>query len=248
MKKLFFSLVLTTISVMAVTVMDKATYNKTWVPPSIYAQSTEYYEFRFTLTTPYGVVLKDSEGNVVLNEKNSPVIVFNEVSMQWRALLRVQNYKDNAKMEWATLEVVEDRGVLPDSTGGISWSEAKGITMVNVLMESGECRTFFKVPFYTPDRGIGLGKATCLTTGSCAMQVKHGKMVITTGTGAVTGYGENDSAALEMAEPATPLVPTPIDSLSVYGTVRVYRYDGEMNFKQLRNILKTATTVKVIRK
>jgi len=250
MKKLLFAIAiaLVTLTATAVTVMDRATYNKTWVPPSEYEQNTEYYEFRFLLYTPYGVVMKDAEGNVVLDEKNSPVIVFNDVVIQWRAVLRVQNYKGNRKMEWASLKIAENEDVPADGTGGLAWEEARGVTMVNVLMESGDCRTYFRVPFLSPERGECLGRASCLAAGSCFMEVQHGKMVVTSGSGGITGYGLDESRALGLAEPATPLVPTPIDSLAVHGSLSVFRRGGEMNYKAIRNVLNTKTSVKTIRK
>lgn len=250
MKKLLFAiaLVLMTVSAMAYVTMTSETYNKTWVPPREYEANTEYYEFRFLMYTPYGVVLKDGEGNVILDEKNSPVIVFNDVVIQWRAVLRVQNYRGNNKFEWAILRIAENEEVPADGTGGLAWKEAKGVEMVNVVMESGDCRAYIKVPFMSPERGEGLGKASCLATGSCFMEVNHGKMVITNGSGSFTGYGLDESRALGMAEPATPLCPTPIDSLSVHGSFSVFRRGGEMNYKAVRSVLNVKTSVKTVRK
>ena len=248
MKKLIITVAvfMMALNLFPITIMTQETYKKTWIPPSDYEQHTEYYEFRFVLKTPYGVILKDDEGNVVLDEKNSPVIVFHEVSMQWRAVLRVQNWKDNQKMEWAVLAIPDDKDVIADGTGGIRWKEAKGVSMVDVVMESGDIRAYYTIPFTTPERGEGLGSATCVLTGSAAMAVQHNKLVITTGSGSITGYGLDEARALGMAEPATPLVPTPVEHLSVYGSASIYRRGGEMNYKQIRNILKVKTSVKEI--
>ena len=108
--------------------------------------TAECLYFQFNYTTPYGVPKLDSEGNVVKDEKGSPVVVFKMRKLREHAVMRLRSDGDSGTCEFARL----------DENGNVVWDEQTPCTFATVEMEDGGILRLFCFEYTFIDRGIGV--------------------------------------------------------------------------------------------
>lgn len=262
MKKLIFlvALVLSIASVFAVetkigvssngvhyTIVPKGS-TKANIPPEGFADATEYLIFRFAIQGPYGVPLLDADGNPVLDEKNSPVVVFENRHYQFTKVLRLTTYKGSRTYINAAWGQPHPDGDQYDGNGGIIWTKiTEKPAFIYVPDPDGGLKGYFFLEVETPfERGLGLGKALLTVRGHLNIKPEKDRYVIQNGSGTVVGVGIDDPEAAKQAEPAT-IIPMLCDKLPVWGQVHITRWDGIYSMGNLRSNVKEKIIIKKVK-
>ncbi len=243
MKKLLFLFALClAMFLSAYTVVPKGTLKNEPRPTTDFYENTEYLVITFAFHTPFGVPLLDNEGNPVLDEKNSPVIVLEERYCQFRKVLRITTAKKEApQFAWGR---ANPQGDLHDGHGGLFWDPVeKTAEFMSFITADGDTKGYFNLDVECPfDRGLGMGKMILQVTGYMKMKPEKGRFVISSGWGRLVGRGVDDSGATGTGEKAVK-IERPLTGFGAWGTVNFTRYDGVFTYGNLRNILKEKITI-----
>ena len=131
-----------------------------------YDKTTETLYFQFRYTTPYGVPKLDEKGNVMKDEKGSPIVEFDLKTLREHVVMRLQVKNGVSSCSIAYLTGRLDQ----DGKEEIQWKSVKLYSFVKIPMVDGSSLIFICFDYTFTDRGIGVSPATCKVWGEAGVR------------------------------------------------------------------------------
>lgn len=209
------------------------------------ASTVESFSLQFVYTTPYGVPKVDADGNVIKDEKGSPIVVFRMRKLREEAVMRMRIENGEGICEFARLTENDE----------IVWDRKTPATFVSLPMEDGGRLLVFCFDYVITNRGLGVTPAnikvwstvllgTDKATGkatyhSSQMQKpdKEGNICFASGSGQFGGFSSGeDEGAWANVEEVTFLKSN--KRLPIFGSFNITHYGmGTMTAGSIKRIL-----------
>ena len=162
--------------------------------PSFYV--TEYTTVTITYTTPVPVPKLDDKGNIVKDEKGSPVYVFEIRQMKEQAVLRLTSYEKYVKCAWGVVEPVSQFSEEGTSNLYANYKKEISPQAFTVIPLADGSELGLVCLDYVINRDT-LPPIKCKLVGKLTFLVSKvdGRRYIGSGSGTLVGYNEIDDIA-----------------------------------------------------
>lgn len=157
---------------------------------------TEYTTVTVTYTTPVPVPKLDDKGNVVKDEKGSPVYVFEIRQMKEQAVLRLTSYDKDVKCAWGVIEPVTPFSEEDTSNVTARYKKEVSPQAFTVIPLADGSELGLVCLDYVINRDM-LPPINCKLVGKLTFLVSKvdGRRYIGSGSGTLVGYNEIDGIA-----------------------------------------------------
>ncbi len=149
-------------------------------------RTTWYTTLTFTVNTPYGVPKLDADGNIVKDEKGSPIIALEMRKVIVKELLRLRIDENTGEISFAF-------GYPADNADGYVFVPCKGFnSLISFNVKTGTRIALASFEYEFKDRGLGLAPVKCMCYGNVSflVQRKTGEIGLGDIQGSLVGFND----------------------------------------------------------